>query len=244
MSSSVSIVEMTAIEDVLRQEWLRLRRWVGDLDPASLSRPSVLAGWDVSQLVAHLGRAMDALAAVQPAAPGVSAQSLGEYLSRYADGAQDIEQGTRDLAQEIAEDPLHALDSRAHAAFAQVGVLRELGPDPVVLARRGPIRLSDMLVSRIVELVVHGDDLARSTGRPAVAGDGPIDDRALHLVADALLEVVVDRGGWDLEIVDPLGWARLAAGRVPYDTDTLTTALQARHTSDSVPDLGTMLPLL
>lgn len=244
MGGPVDLVELTAIDDALRQQWQRLRRWVGELDDAALSRPSVLPGWDVSQLVAHLARAMGALAGSQPAGPGTGAQSLGEYLGRYPDGAAGIDQRTRDLAAQISPDPLGALDAMAEDAFAQLEVLRELGPDPVVLARRGPIHLSDMLVSRLVELVVHGDDLVRSTGRPARAGDGPVDDRALRMVADALLEVVVDRGGWDLEVVDPLGWTRLAAGRAPYDTDALTAALQARHTSDSVPDLGTMLPLL
>lgn len=244
MGGPVDALELAAIDDVLRRQWLRLRRWVGDLGPAELRAPSVLPGWDVSQLVAHLGRAMGALAGSQPAGPGVSPQSLGEYLGRYAEGAAGIDQRTRDLAAQIAADPLGGLDELAEDAFAQLGVLRGLGADPVVIARRGPIHLSDMLVSRLVELVVHGDDLVRSTGRAARGDQNPVDDQALHLVADALLEVVVDRGGWDLEVVEPLGWVRLATGRVPYDTDALTAALQARHTSDSVPDLGTLLPLL
>ena len=46
------------------------------------------------------------------------------------------------------------------AAFAR---LDELGPDDLVVqARRGPVLLSTMAVSRVVELVVHADDLARS----------------------------------------------------------------------------------
>ncbi|WP_199425277.1 maleylpyruvate isomerase N-terminal domain-containing protein [Actinotalea solisilvae] len=244
MGGPVDATELTAIDDVLRRQWLRLRRWVGMLEPAALRRPSAVEGWTVTELVAHLGRGLEAFAGVQPAAAGTVPLSLGEYVSAYRDGADEIDRLTRDLAERIAADPMHGLDALASTAFAQVTQLRELAPDPVVHGLRGPLHLSDMLVTRLVELVVHGDDLVRSLGRPVPAGESPLEPDAVRLVAEALLEVVVDRGGWDLEVVDPLGWVRLAAGRVPYDTGALSAALQARHTSESVPDLGTMLPLL
>ncbi len=244
MSGPVDATELTAIDDVLRRQWLRLRAWVGGLDPRTLRRESSVAGWTVAELVAHLGRGLDALAGVQPTPAGTVPLSLGEYVGAYRHGADEIDRLTRELAEHLGEDPTPGLDALAEKAFAQVGQLRELGSDPVVQGLRGPIHLSDMLVSRLVELVVHGDDLVRSLGRPVAAADGPLDPDAVRLVAEALLEVVVDRGGWDLELLEPLGWVRLATGRVPYDTGALTSALQARHTSDSVPDLGTMLPVL
>lgn len=101
-----------------------------------------------------------------------------------------------------------------------------------------------MTVSRVVELVVHGDDLRRSVRRFATAVPDPVDPGALDLVARELLAIVVARGGWDLEVVDARRWVRLAAGRTPYDVDELAAALQARWTGDSVPDLGRMLPVL
>lgn len=244
MGGPVDATELTAIDDVLRRQWLRLRRWLATLDPGVAGRPSALEGWTVGELVAHLGRGFETLAGVQPAAAGTVPLSLGEYVGAYRDGAEEIDRLTRDLAQRLAADPLRGLDDLASTALAQVGQLRELAADPVVQGLRGPIHLSDMLVTRLVELVVHGDDLVRSLGRPVPAGEGPLEPDAVRVVAEALLEVVVDRGGWDLEVVDPLGWVRLAAGRAPYDTGALSAALQARHTSDSVPDLGTMLPLL
>ena len=63
-------------------------------------------------------------------------------------------------------------------------------------------------------------------------------------VAAELLHVVVSRGGWALEVRDPRLWLRLACGRVPYDVDELARALEPVHTSEAVPDLGRMLPLL
>ena len=103
-----------------------------------------------------------------------------------------------------------------------------------------------MTVSRVIELVVHADDLSASVRRVPGAGAGPdpVDPQALDLVAHELLAIVVARGGWDLEVRDARVWTRLAAGRAPYDVDVLAEALSPRWTGDSVPDLGRMLPLL
>ncbi|MCU1432569.1 MAG: hypothetical protein JWP95_1674, partial [Actinotalea sp.] len=106
MGGQQSATDLARLEDLLRAQWLLLREWVGALEDASLARPSVLPGWTVAELVAHLGRGMDALAAVQPAAPGTVPLSLGEYLGRYADGAHEIADVTRALAAEIRDAPL------------------------------------------------------------------------------------------------------------------------------------------
>jgi uncharacterized protein (TIGR03083 family) len=241
MSAPLTATETAAVEDLLRRQWLRLREWLGELDDASLARPSVVDGWTVADLVAHLGRALDALAAVQPTQDGTVPLTLAEYVGTYPERAQEIDRITRELAAEIADDPLAGVEARAEAGLAQVTVLREAGPDPVVQARRGPVHLSEMLVSRLIELVVHGDDLARSAPRP---GSDPLDPGAVTAVAQALLEITVDRDGWSLEVVDERAWIRLACGREPYTVGALATALRPTYTSDSLPDLGTVLPLL
>lgn len=251
MGAPYDATEVAALEDLLRRQWLRLRAWLGELDDAATTEPSVLDGWSVGDLVAHLGRAMDALAAVQPTPDGTVPLSLGEYLGGYARSADEIAQTTRELAAQIVQDPLTAVDRRAEAAFAKLTSLREAGPDPVVQARRGPIHLSEMLLSRLLELVVHADDLVRSTtlggeGADDEPGRGanPLDADALHVAARTLLEIAVDRGGWSLEVADEITWVRLAAGRIPLTTDAAARALRATYTSDSLPDLGTTLPLL
>ncbi|MFI2755107.1 maleylpyruvate isomerase N-terminal domain-containing protein [Cellulomonas sp. P22] len=258
--------ELAAASDALRTQWATLRPWVAEhVDASTGTLPSILAGWDVADLVAHVGRGMSALTAVEPAPAGTVPLALGEYLAGYGAGAAVIARTTRELTATIASDPLAAIDAFAAAAFAR---LDELGThEQVVVARRGPIRLSDMVVSRVVELVVHADDLFRSldatrTGAAPAApgyasaveeldrgilddagGRGVLDPAALDLVAQALLDVLVARGGFVVELGDPLTWVRLAAGRIPYDVDAVAVALTAPYTSDAVPDLGRVLPL-
>lgn len=241
-----SSTDLPAATTALRTQWDVLRRWVGQVvDPHAARSASVLDGWTVGDLVAHLGRAMDALTAVEVAPEHTVPLTLAEYLGQYADRADGIAEETRRLSGELGENPLDGVDALARAAFARLDALGTT--DVVVLARRGPVMLSDMVTSRVLELVVHGDDLARSlrdSGRVDPSGAGPVDRGALELVAGVLLRIVVARGGWSLEVAQPLTWVRLAAGRVPYDVDVLAEALTPQYTSDAVPDLGRMLPLL
>lgn len=239
-----SAIEVLELERLLRAQWLRLRDWVERLDLAVDTEPSVLNGWTVAELVAHLGRGLTPLADARPAAPGSIPMTLAEYVGTYPGRAEEIRELVRDVARDIAGDPLRAVERMADAAFAQLGQLRDLGPDPVVQARRGPVLLSTMITSRLLELVVHADDLARSTHLVARGDPGPLEAGAVAVVADALLDVLVARGGWRVEVVDPIGWLRLACGRVPLDPAALHAALQPAHTGDSLPDVGLLLPLL
>ncbi len=237
---------LTEASTALHDQWDLLRRWVVEVvDDSVGDAPSVLEGWTVTALVAHLGRAMDALAACSPLPAGTVPLTLAEYLGTYAGRAGDIAETTRALAAQVAGDPIGWIDDRAAAAFAALDALTAAG-DPVVQARRGPVRLSTMTVSRVIELVVHADDLFVSVRRVPGAGAGPdpVEPRALDLVARELLAIVVARGGWDLEVTDARAWVRLASGRAPYDVDALAAAIAPHWTGDSVPDLGRMLPVL
>jgi uncharacterized protein (TIGR03083 family) len=241
MGGQLSSPELDTLTSTLGRQWERLHRWLAQLDEDALAGPSVLTGWSVADLVAHLGRAMDALAVTRVAEPGTVPLTLAEYLGTYPERAEEISEVTHDLAARIAHAPVAEVDGMARGAVARLAELRAEPGDPVLQARRAPILLSEMVLSRLVELVVHGDDLARSVRLP---GPGPVDPEASRLVSDTLLEVLVDRGGWDIEVVDEAAWIRLACGRTPFSVDAVAGALAPRSTADSLPDLGTRLPLL
>lgn len=240
--------DLPQITSALHTQWGRLQSWVGPLGDNLLgqrNKPSVLDGWTIGELVAHLGRAMDALAVCTPAPAGTRPIELAEYIGSYPERADDIARVTRELATEIADAPLAGVDTLARRALAR---LDELSLDGVVVvqARRGAITLRDMAMSRLIELVVHAEDLVASLkGVVDSAGPAnPIDREAQRMVAEELLDIVVTRGGWDLEVVDPGLWIRLATGRARYNVDDLARALATDYTADAVPDLGRMLPIL
>jgi len=203
---------VTSAVVLLREQWTPLRTWICDagvLDHGT--SPSGLGDWTVTELVAHLGRAMDALAGCRPA-PGLTPMGLGDYLAGYADGAAAIAETTRALTVRFGDDVLGGVDSMVAGAFEALAGLG--APQDVVLARRGPIRLDDFVLSRLIELVVHGDDLARAL--PALPAPPLLDD-AVQSVALALVEVHHGRTGRRPSTADPLRWIRRAAGREDAD---------------------------
>ena len=229
--------DVDAAIDLLHTQWDRLRDWI----PAIVDdqEPSVLDGWTVADLVAHVGRSLSLTAGIIAAPEGTLPVSLGAYVGQYPSRAGEIAEGSRRLAAEIAEDPLAAIDSIAAEAFARLDELK--GAEVVIPPSRPPLRLADIITTRLLELVVHADDLERSVDLP---GASPVEDDALDLVANELLQIVVARGGWSLEVAEPLLWVRLACGRVRYDVDLVAAALRPTYASDSVPDLELELPLL
>ncbi|MBI9116213.1 maleylpyruvate isomerase N-terminal domain-containing protein [Sanguibacter suaedae] len=240
--------DLAQISTALHTQWTRTRSWLeplGDDLLGARDRPSVLDGWTTGELVAHLARAMDALAVCEPAPAGTVPMTLAEYLGTSPGRVDEIASTTRDLASEISASPHAEVERRAAAALRR---LTELGDDGalVVQAPRGPVSLRDMTTSRLVELVVHTLDLTASLeGVAASTGPSdPIDRGALTLVAEELLDIVVRRGGWSIELVDARRWVRLAAGRTRYDVDELAAAISPRYTAGGVPDLGRLLPLL
>jgi hypothetical protein len=144
-------------------------------DPAvaqAWDRPSVLEGQMVGGLAGHLARGgvwavADYLDGGSPAGP-VDFESAGEYFAAFADTASaDAHQGIRDRGAAIAavgpaelvrqlDERLHALDTRLRALDAA---------DLVAVVAGSVMRVADYLATRVVEQVVHLDDLARSIGR-------------------------------------------------------------------------------
>ena len=238
-----------------------LRDWLAALPGEVMDSPSPLPGWTVKHLAAHLALVANSVARLEEASRAEQPVTIGQYVGRYADVAESIDADTRAQAQQ--DDPRTAMDERLAAAAT---TMRRLGPgDPVVAAGRGPIRLSDFLVTRCVEVSVHADDLARSV--PGVERPVPPPDTE-RLAVRALLDALAERApGRSVEVrvppyaavqciegpqhtrgtpgnvveTDPTTWLRLAAGRTTWADAVAAGQVDA---SGERADLGTYLPLL
>jgi uncharacterized protein (TIGR03083 family) len=237
-----------------------LRDWLAALPADVLSLPSVLAGWTVAHLAAHLVLTADSITALRPSQHGERALTVAQYVSTYAAGADSIDAKTR--AQAESGETVAALDERFAVAAANV---ERLGPgNPVVVARRGPIRLGDFLVTRAVEIAVHADDLARSVpGVEAPTVPRETERVAVRSLLDVLAETVPGRTvevrvppyaavqcvegprhtrGTPPNVVetDPTTWLRLAAGRTRWLDEVAAGQVRA---SGERADLSAHLPV-
>jgi hypothetical protein len=193
--------------EILREQWSELRGWIeesGLLDHRS--EQSVLEAWNVHELVTHLGRGFLQIPLLGPA-HGQKPVSLRAFLFGYESAAQEIADGTKQLARSFAGDVLGGIDNCARLGFRALDALRV----DIVQGPQGAISLDDFVVTRLVELVVHGDDLARSV--PSVTAP-PLTDDAILSVSNAFVAVYVEVAGKRPEIDDQIGWIRRASGRV------------------------------
>jgi uncharacterized protein (TIGR03083 family) len=153
--------------------------------------PSVLAGMPVSALAGHLARQVFGVERLLAAGPGAGSPiSLLEHYARsewVSAGPDDAANAgiRRDAAAEAADGPA-ALTARAAATARRLaGVLAAEPPDRVVLVPWGPwpLTLDDLLVSRLMEIAVHDDDLALSVGLPTPGLPADVTDLVLALLA-------------------------------------------------------------
>lgn len=134
--------------------------WLRELPPEAYARLSVLPGWDVRTLIAHLVMAhqtlIDALATptAEPAVP------IERYVQGYRPGAESIARRTQETAGDASGPEL--VEQLSAVVETLAARLAEPAPPAVVLGPRGPIRREDILATRLIEVVVHSDDLSRT----------------------------------------------------------------------------------
>ena len=255
-------VDLAAASAALDGQWALLRSWVAELPRSDYALPSVLDGWTVGDLVGHVSRTLLLFETLEPALGTVPPLTIGGYVSAYAGVADEIRDRAVDTAAEIAGDPLAALD----ATWAtRRPLVQALHAGEVMAAMRGPIRSGDLVATRVIECVVHADDLSQSLPGRAPVG---MDTGALALVVRALLAVLAERHpGNAVEVrVPPFGvvqciegprhtrgtppnvvetsaltWVRLAAGRLGWAEAVHAGDVRA---SGERADLAGHLPLL
>ena len=254
----------TAAESLIEQS-RALLVWLSELPEDAYPRPTVLADWDVRMLVAHLVlvergtvRVLGLPSPEKPLAPYA-------FVARYRPSVEAIAASTAETAGDHSGPELVVALGEAIAAVE--AALTESHP-PVVRAPRGPFRADDWIETRIIELVVHADDLNRTfpelTPIPVVRSALGRTMRALaQMLADAhpgrSVEVRIppyaavqcglgDPGpthtrGTPPNVVetDALTFLRLATGRQSWSD---AVAAGKVHASGLRADLSSALPLL
>ena len=137
-----------------------LRAWIGALPRETYAVPSVLDGWTVGDLVAPRRAHPHALRGARAGAGLRPPLTIGGYVAAYAGVADVIRDGAVETAREHGGRPARRPRRRRGPSAGRCSMA--LVPGEVMGAMRGPIRSGDLVATRVLELVVHADDLARS----------------------------------------------------------------------------------
>ena len=152
-------------------------------------QPSVLDGWHCGLVAAHVARSVLQvewfLDADEPPDPTVTAVSYYSGLTGIRDSASALNIGVRARSEETAALGWTGLVDEVTACAERISV--RLSTEPAtrcVTAFGRPMLLDEYLPTRLVEMSVHGDDLALSLGI-----ENPIPASCME-VAVAVLEAV------------------------------------------------------
>lgn len=147
-----------AVEALLQQS-RTTHAWLRELSAADFAAPSVLPGWDVRMLVAHLvlvhAGFVRILGRPSPAAPLPAA----ELVRRFR---RDVDMIAASTAQAAGSRSGAELADRLGAAIEDLAATLTGSLPSVLDSPRGPVALPDLIDTRVVEVVVHSDDLSRS----------------------------------------------------------------------------------
>jgi uncharacterized protein (TIGR03083 family) len=238
--------------------------WLSSLPPQAWERPSRLDGWTIRELGFHV-TSMTGAVVVALAAGSLrdKAQTIAIYTSKWSAAAAEIAQRDRERATGLSAADVIANAHRARSDLL-VALDNEAG-DPVVQGRRGPLRLSDLMVTRVNELVVHSLDLSAS-----LPDEQPIvlDREATGISVRMLTGILAERApGRSVEVrvppyaavqcvvgprhtrgtppnvveLDPTTWIELATGRAQWADAVADGRVRA---SGERADLSDYLPVL
>ncbi|MCF2526685.1 maleylpyruvate isomerase family mycothiol-dependent enzyme [Yinghuangia soli] len=249
-------VDPARVRAAVVAEWRALAAFTSALTPAELAGPSGLTGWTLADLVGHIAAGIEAvprwLAMPEPDGPPIT-------VEQWAGGTAAAAEAISDMAQEMAAAKRTPADYVDQAA----ALAAETPETRISVTRIGPMRVPDMLITRLIEAVVHADDLERATGTAF-----PHDRQALAVVTRVLADILAVRApGHSVEVrippfavvqcvtgpkhtrgtppnvveTDARTWLRLAAGRLTWENAVEDGSVRA---SGERADLAGWLPLL
>lgn len=139
-----------------------------------LGAPTRVAGWTVRELVAHLAAVAEWLPdhLDHPVAPGKERLDLMGWARGTRTAAGQIDAYAREQSADdgrFAGGPAETTAAFDAALGKLTALLPEVDGSRVVGIRFGAITVADFLVTRLVELVVHADDLAAASAAAARA---------------------------------------------------------------------------
>lgn len=189
-------------------QWYRLVNAVDELDPAVVNAPAGIGGWTVSELVHHLARTASTVtdALTEPAPRKAELDTVAFLLASMAAGGHVA---SRTRARDAELTPAQVIANLDEAVETATRVLTGLGAradSRVVRTRFGPLRLTDLLVTRLVEAVVHAGDLVRAAEAAGHPVESPADDEALRITVTTfvdLLAAVAPGRSVEVRVVDP-----------------------------------------
>jgi hypothetical protein len=157
---------------------------------AAWHKPSALPEFSVHGLAGHLARQVLGAPAVFAAPPpGERPLTLIEHYARSewvgADVDAEVNVRVRDTGEQVADVGAEPLAAQVAATVEQLPGLLAAEPAERVVAlpwAGWSLTLDDYLVTRIMEIAVHSDDLALSVGVPTPELPDPVLDVALGLL--------------------------------------------------------------
>jgi uncharacterized protein (TIGR03083 family) len=203
-------------------EAVRLSTELLDLAPEDWSRATACPPWTVADLLGHVltvvGWLPGMLSAPAPDRPSTSAAGYYRPDARFS-ARTNARRVTLAIDRAAGAGDGHALAAEFDAAWRDIVRLCAREPaDRVVLTRHGDaMLLTDFLVTRIVEVGIHGLDLAAALGRAPW-----LTPPAARVLTGLLLD------GADARAVSGLGWDDVTFLSKATNREPLTAA-EADH---------------
>jgi uncharacterized protein (TIGR03083 family) len=245
--------------DAYHEQATALADWLLALPETAFAQPSALCGWDLRTLLGHVVGSKEGMADRLGSRSPDRALPPATYVRAYAPAAGDIS------AQSIAVTGDHPAAVLVERLRAPLAASDRPAAGTVIAGPRGPITARDFVRTRVLDLVVHVDDFARSLPdrepppltRAALAdatrllaemlaASAPgrsVEVRIAPYVAVQAIEGPPHKRGTPPNTVetDPVTWLRVATGRREFAAAVADGSIRASGTRA---DLSGYLPLL
>lgn len=207
--------ELSAIEQTFRnltdEDWHRPTR-LQPLDPS-------LKHWTIFELAGHFDISIG-LTRMLVADPQPGGQPGRDRASFFIFPRSEVAPVVYDYAYKMVEGKSPAdMPDVLHETFSKtIAEARATPADTVGPGYYALMRLDEFVTSRVVEAVVHGQDLTDALGL-----DGLASDEAATIAANVLDDLLARRtvAGRPADLSDNRAWVRAASGRAEHDDPRL-----------------------